>query len=173
MAQQHIPIRLLTINNDGYHLQIRVKVNGKAANCLIDTGASKTVFDQNSIRKFLRKETILENEMLSTGLGTNSMQSQVVELTKFQVGTYQQANYTCILLDLSHVNQTYTAIGLKPIHGVIGSDWLESAKAIIDFGKKRLTITSTPKKEKRKSVSRLSTKTKKKVAKNKTKKRSK
>jgi predicted aspartyl protease len=140
MASKHIPFRLLNINGDGYHLQIKVKVNGKLANFLIDTGASKTVFDQDQVQKFLRKEMIQNNDMLSTGLGTNSMKSQIVHLTKFQVGDYIQHDYTFVLLDLSYVNQTYEAIGIKPIDGVIGSDWLESVNAVIDFGKKRLTI---------------------------------
>jgi Aspartyl protease len=144
MAIITVPLQLLSIEGDGFHLQVRVKINGKVANCLIDTGASKTVFDRTNIGRFLKREALHENERLSTGLGTSSMQSQVLFLNKIEIGDYVIRELPCIVLDLSHVNETYTSIGLKAIDGVIGSDLLEDARGIIDYGRKRLTLHTTP-----------------------------
>lgn len=41
-----IPLQILPIENDGFHLMIVVKINRKNANLIIDTGASRTVFDE-------------------------------------------------------------------------------------------------------------------------------
>jgi predicted aspartyl protease len=69
---EKLKLKLLNIDGDGFHLQASIKINGKAALVIVDTGASRTVFDKTEIRKYLKKEEIEEHDKLSTGLGTNS-----------------------------------------------------------------------------------------------------
>ncbi|MGL5892315.1 MAG: aspartyl protease family protein [Bacteroidia bacterium] len=140
MKSVKIPLHILSIEGDGYHLLLRVKINGKKANCILDTGASKSVFDSERIKRFVKHEAFHENERLSTGLGTASMQSQVLIISKLELGTYTIKKLPSIVLDLSHINQTYSSIGFEPIDGVIGSDILVDAKGIIDYGKNTLTL---------------------------------
>ncbi|MCA6361793.1 MAG: retropepsin-like domain-containing protein [Bacteroidetes bacterium] len=140
MKSVKVPIRILSIEGDGFHLQLKVKINGKNANCIIDTGASKTVFDSERVKRFLKREVVHENERLSTGLGTNSMQSQVVIIERLDLGGFTIYHLPCIMLDLGHVNQTYASIGLEPIDGVIGSDILHNSQAVIDYGKSLLSL---------------------------------
>lgn len=47
-----IPFDVLPIDNDGYHIMIKGKINDKDANFIIDTGASQTVFDKTTINDF-------------------------------------------------------------------------------------------------------------------------
>lgn len=136
-----IPIRLLHIEGDGHHLAVTLHLNGKAANAILDTGASKTVFDKEQITAFLSDETIADNETLSTGLGTTTMQSHIVMIRKMRVGKLKIENYQSVVLDLSHVNATYEQLGLAKIAGVLGSDILEKYKAVIDYGKRKLFLT--------------------------------
>ncbi len=159
-----IPIRLLNIEGDGFHLQVKIKINGKIANAIIDTGASKTVFDKTRIDAFLKKEKLTEHDRMSTGLGTASMQSHAILLNKLSIGKVDIINYHGVVLDLSHVNQTYIAIGLKPIDAVVGSDIMQEYKAVIDYSKKMLTMSLPVKKKALKKVKKA---VKKKVAKRK------
>ncbi|MBK7570589.1 MAG: hypothetical protein IPI10_02830 [Bacteroidetes bacterium] len=46
---------MLTIEDDGLHLIVDSEVNGKSCRLLIDTGASRTVFDQNRIFIFIKE----------------------------------------------------------------------------------------------------------------------
>lgn len=131
---------MLRIENDGLHLSIRAKINNKSAHLLIDTGASKTVFDRNRIGNFVKEKQFDLNDQLSTGLGTSTMQSHVTILKKFGLGTISISNYKTVLLDLSHVNDSYRKLGLKPIDGVLGSDLLDECKAVIDYSKKLLLL---------------------------------
>lgn len=142
-----IPIRLLKIEGDGFHLQVKIKINGKVANAIIDTGASKTVFDKTRIDNFLKLEKLSAHDSKSTGLGTASMQSHVVLLNKISIGKLEIPDYTAVVLDLSHVNQTYVMIGLKPIDAVVGSDIMQQYKAVIDYSKKTLSLTLPVKKK--------------------------
>jgi predicted aspartyl protease len=143
-----LPVRLINIEGDGYHLAVKVRINGKSAHAILDTGASKTVFDKERIALFLKKEMILDNERLSTGLGTASMQSQLVLLKKLALGKLVLDNFPAIVLDLGHVNMAYHALGLQLVDGVIGSDVLQAYKAIINYEKKTLTLSVPAKKKK-------------------------
>jgi gag-polyprotein putative aspartyl protease len=147
-----IPIRILKIEANGLHLAIHIHINGKSANMILDTGASKTVFDQEQILHFLTVEKLNENETLSTGLGTNSMQSQEVIIRKIVLGKIVLENYQGFVLDLSHVNQAYEKIGLKPIVGVLGSDILYDYKALIDYSARTLTLQIPKVKKTKKKV---------------------
>lgn len=133
-----IPFRILDIAGDGFHLMIKLYINKKLANVIVDTGASKTVFDKTRIEKFVTERKFEKHESLSSGLGTNTMQSEQVSIKRIKIGDLEIENYRTILLDLSHVNQSYEQIGLKPVDGVLGSDILLKYNAIIDYERKIL-----------------------------------
>lgn len=135
-----IPFKILSINGEGFHLTMKLFINGKHANIIIDTGASKTVFDKSRITKFIPNKNFDENEKLSTGLGTSTMKSHMTKIKKMKIGEIEILNYETVLLDLSHVNKSYEQVGLKPIEGVLGSDILVEYKAIIDYEKKTLKL---------------------------------
>ena len=137
-----IPIQLVSLEAEGFHLFIEAKLNGKSANLLIDTGASKTVFDINRISKFIRKtkKSFESFEKLSTGLGTNTMESHFTTVKKFCIGELSMEDFQVILLDMAHVNHSYDMLGLELIDGVLGSDLLMKYKAVIDFEKMILKL---------------------------------
>ena len=141
-----IPITILNIENEGFHLLINVKINNKKALLIIDTGASSTVFDKEKIKKFAAEKEFISNDKLSTGLGTNSMKSEKTVLKKIIFGELELKKQPVLLLDLSHVNTSYESIGLKPIDGVLGSDLLLKYDAIIDYKKCELRLTNKTKK---------------------------
>ena len=134
-----IPIRILKLE-DGYHLLVNIRVNGKAARLLIDTGASQTVFDTTRVSNFLKDEKFEEHDKLSTGLGTSDMKSHLVMIGKISLGEIDFEKYKTVVIDLSNVNVAYGRIRQKPIDGVLGSDILKRYKAVIDYGKKKLIL---------------------------------
>ena len=133
-----IPLKILDIADEGFHLLIKIFINGKVANVIVDTGASKTVFDKKAIERFVQHRDFDLQEELSTGLGTSTMMSQSTSIKKIKIGEVEIKNYKTILLDLSHVNNSYAQIGLKSIDGVLGSDILLKYNAVIDYEKKIL-----------------------------------
>ncbi len=140
----HIPVRILTIaKNDGYHLALKAKINGKVAHLILDTGASRSVFDLSVSQKFFPSENNIlhtPSEKLSTGLGTNTMKSSFIHFHKLEIGELLLKDYQCVLLDLSHVNQSYQQAGLKSIDGVLGNDILLPHKALINYQQKELRL---------------------------------
>jgi predicted aspartyl protease len=142
MTKITIPITILPIDNDGYHLMATITINRKKARVIIDTGASRTVFDKTLIRNFVKTRHKKIVDKLSTGLGTNSMESHHVEISSLGIGDIKIHKYATILLDLSHVNNSYAQLGLGPVEGVLGSDILYRYKAKIDYAKSELVLYS-------------------------------
>ncbi len=137
--KQSIPIRILKLE-DGFHLLINIRVNGKSARMLIDTGASKSVFDKERIRKYVSTDIFEQHDKLSTGLGTSTMKSHLAVVDKISLGKIEIKNYKTVVIDLSHVNVAYAQLKQKPIDGVLGSDILKKHKAVIDYGKRVLSL---------------------------------
>lgn len=135
-----VPLQILRIENDGMHLLAKTKINNKVARLVVDTGASRTVLDKNRIHRFVKEKEFVKHEAVSTGLGTNTMESHIAEIRKFQIGKVTLADIVFVLLDLSHVNQSYSQIGMKEIDGVLGGDILMKYKAVIDYGKRKMIL---------------------------------
>ncbi|MDQ3048314.1 MAG: aspartyl protease family protein [Bacteroidota bacterium] len=135
-----IPFKVLDIAGEGYHLMLKIYINRKVANVIIDTGASKTVFDKTRIEKFVSDKNFDAQEKLSSGLGTNTMQSHSTTIKKMKIGDVEISDYKAVLLDLSHVNNSYGTVGLAPVEGVLGSDILLQFNAVIDYEKKVLKL---------------------------------
>jgi hypothetical protein len=145
-----IPLEIIAIEEDGFHLMIPVRVNGVEGRMLVDTGASRSVFDKGRIGRFFEESpSLTENEQRSTGLGTRDMQSQALYLDELAIGELRIRKYPAVVLDMSHVNQSYAELDLPPIDGVIGSDILMRYGARIDYGNNTMRIN-----KRRKSLSK-------------------
>lgn len=138
----NISFKLVEIEDDGYHIMVPVQINGITANMLLDTGASRTVFDSQNILNFLPgvKEQFEKNEKLSTGLGTNSLESHVTTLRNLKLGDLVINDYESVILDLMHVNESYEKLGLPKIDGVLGSDVMKKYNAVIYYREKKIKL---------------------------------
>ena len=137
-----IPIKFLTIEEDGYHLYVDGSIDNLPVKLLIDTGASRTVFDKEMLEQLIAKIEMRQDDSFSTGLGTNTMQGELTVLKEFSIGDFVLKDYEVAVLNLSHVNATYEQLGHQKIHGVIGSDLLKQANAIISYGSSQLKLSS-------------------------------
>jgi len=140
MSKINIPFKLISIEKDGFHLIIKSIINGKSSRLLLDTGASRTVFDINKKDKFIKKQELVKNKSLSTGLGTDKMISHTSVINKISIGELVIFEYEGVFIDLSIVNSSYEKINIKPIDGVLGSDLLKQFNAIINFEKQTLSF---------------------------------
>ena len=48
-----IPINIISIEGDGFHLIAGGRINDKVARFVVDTGASRTVFDKDRILNYI------------------------------------------------------------------------------------------------------------------------
>ena len=135
-----VPLRKIAIEKNGCHLAVDAVINGKAAVLILDSGASQSVFDQQRMKVFAKGVKQEKIKTLSSGLGTSSMKSHIMKISSLRLGELLLRNRIFVLLDLSHVNQSYAAMAMDEIDGVIGGDLLQQFNAVIDYGKCRMVL---------------------------------
>lgn len=136
-----IPLTVLNLQDDGFHLLLEVIVFGKQFKAVLDTGASKTVFDKATVEKHLHADMMLQDtDLVSTGLGTTTMQSFILTVPDLQLGGLHLRRYEVAVLDLSTINFAYQQLAIDPVIGVIGGDILVKYGGIIDYRKQILRL---------------------------------
>jgi hypothetical protein len=140
MKTYKVPLQLINLQNDGFHILVEVVVFGQPFNAVLDTGASKTVLDKTSVENHIAAGDLLLSDKLSTGLGTNSMESFILHLPALHIGKLKIQNFEAAVLDLSSISMAYDNLQLPPVIGVLGGDILQQYKAIIDYNKLQLKL---------------------------------
>lgn len=130
-----VPLQIIDLHGDGFHPLIEIYLFGKAFTMVLDTGASKTAFDQTSLTEANETMNILATEKLSTGLGTTTMESFTATVSDMYIGELPIAEFEAAVLDLSTINSAYEQMGHPRVLGVLGGDILMKYKAVIDYGK--------------------------------------
>lgn len=140
MRNTIIPLELIDFNDAGFHILVEVGVFGKSFNAVLDTGASKTVFDKATVEKHIKSGELMTSDKLSTGLGTNNMESHTIVLPVLKIGKFKIKDFEIAVLDLSSINQAYAGQNLPPLIGVVGGDILQRYHGIINYQKLHLKL---------------------------------
>ena len=143
-----IPIEIINLDDNGVHLLISAKIGRRAnINLLLDTGASKSVFDKDLFEEYIT-EVGDEDEIKSTGIGSGEITSKKANLYNLTLGKFKFDNHELVLMDLSHINEMYSNFTDKKIWGLLGGDFLAKHNASINYKSKSLIIfNETPIKE--------------------------
>ena len=136
-----VPLQLLDIEGDGFHIMVKGLIHGKEAHFLIDTGASRSVFDPKTISIFIDDLQFVKKEGMTAGVGSSDLESAVFHLDAFALGTLEIMDYEAVALDLENIHEMYAKLGLPHIDGIIGGDLLKRYKAVINYRSKKLRLT--------------------------------
>jgi len=135
-----IPLQIIDLHEDGFHPLLEIAVFGRSFIVVLDTGASKTAFDQNILMQVNEDAVLTMSDKLSTGLGTNSMVSSTAIVHDLSIGGLLIAAFEVAVLDLSTINIAYSQLGHPEVLGVLGGDILMKHKAVIDYGNQVLKL---------------------------------
>ncbi|RZT91102.1 aspartyl protease [Ancylomarina subtilis] len=136
----HIPIEIIELETQSFHLLIKCTLNGEQdGDMVIDTGASKTVFDRNFVLNYQHKEKD-KDELQSCGLGGDDIESDLVEIESLSFGDFKSEILNVVLIDLNQINKMYEKHCQRQICGLLGSDFLLRHQAIIDYQKSILIL---------------------------------
>ncbi|TAE86467.1 MAG: clan AA aspartic protease [Bacteroidetes bacterium] len=137
-----ISLEICEIEKKNYHVFVSLKIGEKPCRLLLDTGASKTVFDKEKVLQYITSKQLKSNEGKSVGLGVSEMETQeaVVKCLQFNKLTIKKLRVA--VLEIGHVNLIYKNLELPEIDGVLGSDFLMKYKAVIDYRKQILKLST-------------------------------
>ncbi len=130
---EKIPLTVIDIEGKGCHILIEALLNGEPLLLVVDTGASTSVFDLSILQKYSIKNKVVNSEILSTAVGSNELETKVVNIKELSFGKIKIKKYSAVLMDLSHIKTTYSIAGLPNIDGVLGGDILLHYNAKIDY----------------------------------------
>ncbi len=135
-----IPIQIIELEPDNYHIIISgTFIDERTENWVIDTGASKTVFDKNLDKYY----SVLEgesDEIHTAVIGEQPQEILLAILKPLQMGRLNIENLKVALLDFSHINNLYSNTTDLKICGLIGGDFLMKYRAVIDYKKQVLIL---------------------------------
>lgn len=136
------PLKLSIIDLDekSYHVFLTLFLNDIKCRFLLDTGASKTVIDKSFVSKLPGSKQMKTLKKETRGLNSIEIETAVLKIKSLKMNDLEIKNHLFAAIDLSHVNHTYKSLKKPKIHGILGSDILLEAKAVIDYGKKQLSV---------------------------------
>lgn len=139
MKSISIPLKLINLQDDGFHLLVEIIVFNETHFAVLDTGASRSVFDKTIIEKHLSETLQVSEEINAATLFTTTTTIQAT-IPEIRIGTLKIKNYETVAFDLQSVTETYQQFGHPPIIGIIGGDILMQYKAIIHYSKLLLRL---------------------------------
>jgi hypothetical protein len=136
MRTIRVPLKLINLQDDGFHLLVEIVVFGETHYAVLDTGASRSVFDKALMEKHIPQDDIevvrSAEENIATTLFSTSSTAQA-NLPKLRIGKLKLKNYQAVGLDLASVNEAYEHLGHPVVAGIIGGDILFKYKARINY----------------------------------------
>ena len=120
---------------------IQGKINGMEANFLVDTGASRSVFDPKVITKFIENPTFIKKEGITAGVGGSDLDSSTFIIDSLAFGDIELHHYEAVALDMENIHESYGKLGLPVIDGILGGDLLYRLKATINYRLRKIRFT--------------------------------
>lgn len=132
-AEALLPLKLIDLDGDGFHLLVEVLVYNQNFFAVLDTGASKSAFDKEIIESLSEDMVHHLPNQHAVGLGTTTMERYLAILPELMLGALKLTAFEIPVFDLSAINYAYEKLDLPPVIGVIGGDILREYHAIIDY----------------------------------------
>lgn len=140
--QQTLQLASVELGDGGVQLFLDGRIGRKKLRFLLDTGASRTVFDEGPLLKRFPDLHFHTGDIITIGFQNQLATSREVEIIGLKIGRIAIANFNAIAVDLMYVNKTYASLGLPSIHGIIGSEMLMRHKAVLNFSRQTLCLNT-------------------------------
>jgi len=141
MMKTSIPLIVESLQGDGYHLFCSVKINRTKFLMVLDTGASRSVFDTELLQKYFQIETTEVGDKKSSSINSEVANSYLGLINELKIGQLIIPNYQAVMIDLAYVNDIYAQMELPPVIGILGCDILVPYNAQINLKKHNMSLS--------------------------------
>ncbi|MBA3960985.1 MAG: aspartyl protease family protein [Chthoniobacterales bacterium] len=129
-----IPIRV----TKGWNLFVDGKLNGKAAQLMLDTGAFTTLIHRPFVRQM--RLPLRDTPYTSGAVNLDDRDLQLATIGRFSVGSFEVKRKEVGVMDLAGLIHGDLLKGTPPVVGLLGSEFLRRNHGIIDFGTRTLYL---------------------------------
>lgn len=124
------------------HVTVTINVNGKPCLFLVDTGGGGTLVDISKKEKYGLEAS--GNRDYAAGIG--SVSPLVKTSAIMQIGGKKFQPGDLFLMDISYINSEFKKTKGRQVDGVLGTDFLERHKAVIDYPHSKIYLIIEPEK---------------------------
>lgn len=138
-----VPLKLISLQDDGFHLLVEIVVFGETHLAVLDTGASRSVFDKALLERHLPEGLAVVEENTDENYATtlfSTSSTLTATLPVLKLGRLKLKDYPAVGLDLQSVNASYQQMGHPVIAAIIGGDILVRYQAVINYKKLHLKL---------------------------------
>jgi hypothetical protein len=114
------------------YLRLKVSIDGKDADLVLDTAAPGTHLDVRRTGRNPLKLRWIKLPALN-GDAEQDPLNMICELQSFRIGSLLLPTYTVRGYDLTEINRRIEAYGDPPVDGVLGADLLAKHQAVLDY----------------------------------------
>lgn len=133
-----VPLELVELEDNSFHLLVKVDADGIEGDMIIDTGASVTVLDR---KLFAGKEVGESEGQMQSGSVTGQIENvQLIEVEVLRVGGRKLKRVRMAGIDLEYVNEMYGKHLSRRIIGLLGSDFCVRFGVCIDYRRKEMRM---------------------------------
>ena len=118
------------------HITATLSVNGKPCIFLIDTGGGATLIDKSKKNKF----GLAASKTGDYAAGIGSVSSLTKTSATLQINGYEIEEKNLYLMDISYINSEFRKKHARQVDGVLGTDFLDKYKAVIDYSRCKLFL---------------------------------
>ena len=122
------------------HVTVTLQVNGKPCVFLVDTGGGATLIDISKKEKFQLAPQAVRDYAAGIGSATPLFRTTGV----FGINGTEFRNDSLYLMDISYLNAEFKKTHSRQVDGVLGTDFLEKNKAIVDYSHSTLYLKTDP-----------------------------
>ena len=135
---KHIPFEIIELDPFTYHALIKAENQGiENFWWVLDTGASKSVLDIQLSEAYQEGE---EETVMATALGRDGIETHSGTIPSLRLGGNDFGPLKIALVSFEHINTEYAKFSDKKIAGLLGCDFLNFQKVVIDFENLQITI---------------------------------
>ena len=84
------------------------------------------------------KRELKDSGATAGGVGASGLAVSVAPIKSIRLGKQQLTLDEILVIEISNVNQLFKALGETHVDGIIGSDWMNHHKAVLDVSDQRL-----------------------------------
>ena len=126
-----IKIEIVELEEKTYHPLIKADFPGLDGFWwVVDTGASRSVFD-HTFTDYYSLDS--DEQVMATGLGKEMVETNSGIIHSFKLDGIDFGDLHVALINFLHINTEYAKFSDKQIIGLLGSDFLYTHQAVLDF----------------------------------------
>ncbi len=134
-----VKLNILELESGDFHTLVKGSVGGAPIRMVLDTGASRTCMDVEYARTLLPEMQTSVHDGVTAGIGGDDFEVRIADVPDFRLGRFRMKSYmNMALLDFTYINLAYQRLRRKPVHVILGNDFLVEHHAVIDYNQKLL-----------------------------------